>query len=198
MKRLQKQVLKKQTAWHQQVEALPRLTAAPGSFLPNPLRAPPQRRRAAWRPAERDTVKRLFLAYGVGRWREVGGAGGARSGWPGSQHPTSPHSPLQPTPTHPPPHPPHHPPPQIYAALHTSIRSLRHGVGDVEDACWEVLADAWGGLSEAGPGLKGGADALALAEQLLGTRELAGAPQQTPGVVDEQVGGLVGRVDRVG
>lgn len=37
---------------------------------------------------------------------------------------------------------------QIHSALIESVRSLGHGVGDVEDACWEVLADIWGALSE--------------------------------------------------
>lgn len=42
LKKLQKQVLRKQNAWHQQVESLPRLTAVLGSHLPPPARPPPQ------------------------------------------------------------------------------------------------------------------------------------------------------------
>jgi hypothetical protein len=39
-------------------------------------------------------------------------------------------------------------PSQIHAALTAVIRTLPHGVGDVEDACYEVIADAWGALAE--------------------------------------------------
>jgi hypothetical protein len=41
IKKLQKQVSRKQNAWHQQADALPRLTAVPGSHLPPPARPLP-------------------------------------------------------------------------------------------------------------------------------------------------------------
>ncbi|KIY98150.1 hypothetical protein MNEG_9811 [Monoraphidium neglectum] len=145
IKKLQKQVSRKQNAWHQQADALPRLTAVPGSHLPPPARPLPVRKRVDWRPAEREALRRWFLAYGVGRWKE------------------------------------------IHSALIESVRSLGHGVGDVEDACWEVLADIWGALSE-----EGAADESALIEQLLSLRDTP-APGPTPGAPLEPMGDAAAR-----
>lgn len=149
--------------WSWDVAPFPGLLTA--RRLPRPPRRA-QRKRASWRPAERAALRRWLLAFGVGRWKEV------RCRRPTAPRPPPIHTqraprrrplaalwplfPGRPIATafrchrHLKPHllPPSKPRRQIHGALADTLRSLPHGAGDVEDACWEVVADAWGALSE--------------------------------------------------
>ncbi|GMH33669.1 hypothetical protein BSKO_01503 [Bryopsis sp. KO-2023] len=60
---------------------------------------PAKRRRVVWKQAEREALKKWFLAFGFGRWHE------------------------------------------IENGMHKSLKIVRHGAGDMEDACWEFVSE---------------------------------------------------------
>ncbi|CAD7698432.1 unnamed protein product [Ostreobium quekettii] len=105
-KKVFKQLLERQEKWRSELESGGRPPIQPfvlGEQAPEETMLHSslsnKRRHVPWKQAEREALKKSFLSFGFGRWREID------------------------------------------ATMHAGQKSVRHGGGDMEDACWEFVSE---------------------------------------------------------